>query len=77
MALVCTSGWMTTEENEFAIIKPLVGATKLEGKKLRTWKTGEEPQEYEVGEGLNIIAPGFNYSWPSDVPFQPLFAHSN
>lgn len=74
MAFVCTSGWMMTEVDEFAIIKPLVDAT---GKKLRTWKPGEGMQEHEVGDGLNIIAPGLNYTWPSDVPFTPLFAHSN
>jgi hypothetical protein len=74
MALVCTSGFMTTQENEFAIIKPLTDA--LEGKKLQTWKTGEDREEHELGEGLNIVGPCLNYLLPYGVPFIPLFAHS-
>jgi hypothetical protein len=77
MALVCTSGWMETQSNEFAIIKPLVDGKEIEGKMLQTWKTGEAREEHRLGEGLNIIAPRLNYLWPYDVPFMPLFAHND
>jgi hypothetical protein len=77
MALVCTSGWMETQQNEFAIIKPLVDAEGVEGKILQTWKTGENREEHVLGEGPNIIAPGHNYLWPYGVPFIPLFAHTD
>jgi hypothetical protein len=77
IALVCTSGWMETKENEYAIFKPLVGAKEFKKKMLQTWTTAEDREEHELGEGLNIIGPCLKYSWPCEVPFIPLFAHSD